>query len=190
MMKKVKKSTVKRVLVITLGAIVAIMTIGFVLMNRLTAVFNNPAGNHTQALQTSQPSSPKALVLYQPSALSDITKQTAIQIAKGLNETGYEVIVNHPGSDLPKDLSAYAVVVFGSPVYGAKLSPVLLDYMKSVTLTSSQRVLIFDTGASDTSPELDDAASLMHRENVVKTKLVTTDNSKLQKAYKLGKSLQ
>lgn len=183
-----KKHIVRNILLIILGVFAAFMITGFVLLNRLTSVVNHSAGNHPQVLNGT-PSGQKALVIYQPSALSDVTEQTVFQIAKGLNKNGYQVTVNHPGRYLSTDLSGYAVVVFGSPVYGGKLSPVLLDYMKNVTLTPSQHVLVFDTGAADTSPELDDAMAALHGGTVTKAKLTTSDNQKEQKAYRLGTDL-
>lgn len=184
-----KKHPIRNILFIILGVIAAFMITGFVLLNRLTTVFSSSAGNHPQVLRSSAGSGRKALVVYQPSALSDATEKTALQIAKGLNKDGYQVTVNHPGRYLSTDLSGYAAVAFGSPVYGGKLSPVLLDYMKNVTLAPSQKALVFDTGAADTSPELDDAASLLRGGTVAKAKVIVSDSRKEQKAYRLGADL-
>lgn len=177
---------IKRILLIITGIFAFALIAGFVFMNRLTSNFNHSAGNHQRILQSAAGTGKKAIVIYQP-ALTDVTAKAAEQVAKGLNDSGFEVTLNNPGSYLSADLSPYQVVVFGSPVYGGKLSPVLLDYMKTARIQPDQKVILFDTGASDRSEELDGAASLLKGIKDIKTiKFMANAKDADTRAYQLG----
>lgn len=177
---------IKRILLIIAGIIVLTLIAGFVFMNILTSNFNHSAGNHQQILKSAAGTNKKAIIIYQP-ALTDATAKIARQIAKGLNDSGFEVTINNPGSYLSSDLTQYQVVVFGSPVYGGKLSPVLLDYMITVKIQPDQKVVIFDTGASNNSEELGSAASLLNGIKDIKTiKFMANGKDINTSAYKLG----
>lgn len=179
---------IKKILLIIAGIFALILIAGFIFMNSLTSNFNHSAGNHQQILKSSTQTGKKAMVVYQP-ALTDATAKAAKQIAKGLNDSGFEVTINNPGSYLSSDLTQYQVVVFGSPVYGGKLSPVLLDYMKTVKIQPDQKVVIFDTGASNNSEELGSAASLLTGIKNIKTiKFMASGKDVDTNAYNLGAS--
>ena len=89
----------------------------------------------------------KALVIYQP-AWTDITKNAADALAKSLNNKGYDVTVNYPGSFLPQDVSNYAVLVFGTPIYNSKGSLLVVNYLKELKGLSGKKVILFTTGST------------------------------------------
>lgn len=89
----------------------------------------------------------KALVIYQP-AWTDTTKNAADALAKSLNRKNYDVTVNYPGEFLPQDVSSYAVLVIGTPIYNSKGSPLVVNYLKSVKGLSGKKVILFTTGST------------------------------------------
>jgi flavorubredoxin len=89
----------------------------------------------------------KALVIYQP-AWTDVTKNAADALAKSLNNKGYDVMVNYPGSFLPQDISNYAVLAFGTPIYNSKGSPLVVNYLKRLKGLSGKKVILFTTGST------------------------------------------
>jgi flavorubredoxin len=111
-------------------------------------------GNHNEILKSVTGNSKKALVVYQPSR-GKVTTEIAEKIAKGINDSGYEVTVNYPGDHLPKDISQYSIVVFGSPVYVGQTSSTLAQYMNSVKNLSKQKILLFVTGGQLNNGEVD-----------------------------------
>ncbi len=89
----------------------------------------------------------KALVIYQP-AWTDITKNAADALAESLNNKGYDVMVNYPGSFLPQNVSNYSVLVFGTPIYNSKGSPLVVNYLKELKGLSGKKVILFTTGST------------------------------------------
>lgn len=89
----------------------------------------------------------KALVIYQP-AWTHITQNAAAALAESLKEKGYDVTVNYPGSFLPHDVSNYDVLVFGTPIYNSKGSPLVVKYLKSLKGLSGKKVILFTTGST------------------------------------------
>ena len=79
----------------------------------------------------------------------------AHQIAKGLNDGGYEVTLNYPGDHLSADVSSYSLLVFGSPVYSGQPSKALTDYMSKIKVSSSSRIVLYSTGGFKFYMELD-----------------------------------
>lgn len=106
-----------------------------------------------EVLKSTNANAKKALVIYQPSR-TDKVKVLAYEIAKGINEQGYEVTLNYPGKFLPTDISEYSIIVFGTPVYETHPSSVLLDYMRSIKDCSEQKVILFASGYLKDTPEL------------------------------------
>ena len=70
--------------------------------------------DRTEYLKSSSASPKQALVVYQPS-VTPAAHDVAYAIAKGLSDTGYDVKLTNPGKHLSLDISAYSVIVFGSP---------------------------------------------------------------------------
>lgn len=89
----------------------------------------------------------KALVVYQP-AWTDCTKNAADALAKSLQRNGYDVTVNYPGDFLPRNVSGYDFLVFGTPVYNSKGSPLVVDYLKKLNGLSGKKVILFTTGST------------------------------------------
>lgn len=135
-----------------LFGVVILSIVAFVLTISST---NAQKGNHEETLKSAHEAPKKALVVYQPS-LSGISGSVARQIAKGLNDGGFEVTLNNPGDFLPADLSQYDVAVFGSPVYAGKVSDALTGYLSRITALPEGRVVLYSTGSvMDDEQELD-----------------------------------
>jgi len=107
---------------------------------------NTQKGSKEEILSSSQQSPKKALIIYQPSK-SDISSRIAHQIAKGINDGGYEVTLNYPGDHLSADISQYSLVIFGSPVYAEEPSKALTDYMSKIKDFSSPKIVLYSTGS-------------------------------------------
>jgi hypothetical protein len=184
---KKKKSAVKTFIIVAV-IIAAIILAGVLVFNAAVSGFNNTAGDHQQILKTSSAQPKLALVVYQPS-MSGVTSKMAEQIAKGLNENGYEVMLNNPGAFLTADVSKYSVLVLGSPVYAGKISPVLLEYAKRIQVSTTQKVILFSTGSVTEAPELDELAALLPGAgNVKKVKLIVNNQGVDSQAYDVGKN--
>ncbi|MGW8113994.1 flavodoxin family protein [Caproicibacterium sp. NSD3] len=89
----------------------------------------------------------KALVIYQP-AWTDSTKDAADALAESLQRKCYDVTVNYPGNFLPRNVSGYDVLAFGTPVYNSKGSPLVANYLKSLNGLSGKKVILFTTGST------------------------------------------
>ncbi len=176
----------KKILAV-LGVFILIFVIAFASIFWLVSSANKERGNNEEILKSSQ-SSKKALVVYQPS-VSGVSTKIAYQIAEGLNDGGYEVTLNYPGDHLSADITAYSIVVFGTPTFGAHPVTVLADYMKKVTDYSSSKVVLFSTGANPEGKELDEMEELLNTSayKKVKFKIGTKENE--AEAYDLGKAL-
>lgn len=149
---------------------------------------NSEKDNKIDILKPSSSASHKALVVYQPSMITNSTKNIAYQISNGLKDEGYEVTVAHPGKSLTTDLSAYDAVVFGSPVYMGQTSSVLNDYIKNIKNLKNQKVILFVTGSADDSVQLDSLGKLIP-DTITPVKIAfkssdTKNNS--TKAFNLG----
>lgn len=153
---------------------------------------NLPKGNHEEVLKSNRQPLGKALIIYQPS-ISDISSRMAHQIAKGLNDSGYEVTINYPGEKLTYDISNYQIVIFGSGAYWSHSSKALIDYMKSIKDYSLEKVVLYSTGIALDSPDEFDA--MEETLNDVKPYKVFKFDANLKKeenektAYELGKEL-
>ncbi len=180
-MKKRKK------IIIIIGIIIAVLLAAFVVTGIILADHNNsPAGTDKETLSAAG-NSGKALVVYQPSKGTDIAKNMAMQIAKGINSKGYEVTLSYPGKHLSPDISQYSVIVFGSPVYVGKTSEVLKDYIKSIPDFTGKKVILFTTGSMDDSKQLDEIGSLLKNvSNPTKAQFKSNDKENEKKAYDIG----
>ena len=131
---------------IVIGAVFIIMIIAMIiLVVTVENALNVDKGNAVVILPGAYPDSKKAIIVFQPS-FGGATGIIANEIGRGLNETGFEVMLNHPGEHLSNDLSDYDVIFFGSPVYAAQISDVLLDNMQRVTFSENAKVILFITG--------------------------------------------
>lgn len=151
---------------------------------------NTEKGNKTFILNAASAPHSKALIIYQPALLTDSTKNVAYSLAKGLNNKGYDVTIAYPGKYLSTDLSSYKVVVFGSPVYIGQTSSVLNDYIKSVKILKDQKILLFVTGGSDDSQQLNDLGNLFtNTKTPIKMSFKYNDKDNEIKAFNLGSEI-
>lgn len=175
-----------------IGFIFGIFILFLVLFCLVILSTNLPKGNHEEVLESDEQPIAKALIIYQP-LISDISSRMAHQIAKGLNDSGYEVTINYPGKKLSYDISNYQIVVFGSGVYWSHSSKALIDYMKSIKDYSLEKVVLYSTGIALNSPDEFDA--MKETLNGVKPYKVIKFDTNLKKeenertAYELGKEL-
>jgi len=178
----------KKVLLVVVGVIAVTVVTGIVGVNLLSSA-NKPKGNKEEILKSSKQSAQKALIVYQPS-ISSIMSKIVHQIAKGLNDGGYEVTLNYPGDHLTTDVSKYSVVVFGAPVYGGGPAAVLTDYMSKVKDYSSSKVVLLSTGSMDDDKELNQMEGFLNGAKANKKIKFKTKNKEGENiAYNLGKEL-
>lgn len=149
---------------------------------------NKDYGDNSKILKSDSVNVKKALVVYQPSR-GKVTNKIAEQIAKGINDSGYEVTINYPGKHMPKDISQYSVVVFGSPVYIGKTSSTLSDYMKSIKVSENQKVLVFVTGAKLSNGELDKVETQLGSRKATEKVGFKNGTKDESKAYEIGKKI-
>lgn len=179
-----------KIILLGAGILFGLLIVTMLGMVMTVSSVNKPKGNKESVLASSNQSK-KALIVYQP-ALTNITTNAARQIAKGLNDGDYEVTLNHPGEHLPVDLSKYAIVVFGSPVYASQVPKVLTDYISKVEIFSQGRIVLFSTGSVvNELIELDTMENLLKGAKAFKkvkfSAAGNNDNDKL--AYDLGREL-
>jgi len=117
-----------------------------------------------------------ALLIYQPS-LSGKAKKIAMSVAETMADHGYKVAINLPSDQITYDWEDFDVIAYGSPVYVGKVSPVLMDYVKSNPI-EQKKILIFAVGsvAAPEISEIDEMASWVNPNNdTVKMKCVVSD---------------
>lgn len=184
-----KKKTLKKAVIII---VVGIVIIGLGTLGGIQYVTS--AGNVKHAsneiILPAEDSTRAALVIYQPGR-SEFAKDIADNLAKGLNDSGYQVTINYPGEFLPSDLGAYDIVAFGTTVYNGNFSPVLGDYVSGITNIDNGKVLIYSTGMmTDNSTELDGLSNLLYRKADYQEKFYSNkQETELKRAYEFGSSL-
>ena len=62
-----------------------------------------------------------------------------------MNKKGYTVTINYPSDELKYDLDKYDTIVFGSPVFAGKVSPVLEEYIERNSI-ENKKVIVYTTG--------------------------------------------
>jgi flavodoxin len=152
------------------------------------SIMKHEYGDRSEMLRSKTNNPAKALVVYQPS-ITSASSDVAHSIAKGLNDAGYEVVLNTPGKHLSSDISGYFIVVFGSPNYGGSPAEPLLDYMKRIEDFTGKRVLLFSTsGSAEGRLEFDKMEALLHGMKPYKTVKFAASESEKNKvtAYRLG----
>lgn len=96
--------------------------------------------------------SKKAIIIYQKSNTS-VSDDVAKTLAETLSDNNYDVLVNYPGAFLPKDLSEYNLIIFGSPIYMASTSSTLNNYIEQVKVGENAKVLYYTVGMLDSTEE-------------------------------------
>lgn len=169
------------ILILVLLIIVAISFMVFVSKSN-----NAYKGDFTKTLTGSSTSAQKALVVYQP-AKSKSSAEIAEQIAKGLQDSGYEVTLTYPGKHVSDDISAYSVVAFGSPVFMGSPSTMVTDTISRIKEYTGKTVILYSVGASEQAIELETLAKALNDKKADYTsKFIVNDKDKDQKAYDLG----
>ncbi len=152
------------------------------------SIMKHEYGAKPEVLKSTSDNPDKALVVYQPS-ITSASSDVAHSIAKGLNDSGYEVTLNTPGKHLSADISDYSVVVFGSPNYGGSPGEPLLNYMKQIEDFTGKRVFLFSTaGSAEGRLEFDKMEALMHgikSDNIFKIAAAETEKN-INAAYEFG----
>lgn len=181
---------IKKIVIIVIIALVVLSAISQIMRWWFTSYNNAHKGSKEEILSSSQNSLKKALIIYQPSITIN-SSRVAHQIAKGLNDGGYEVTLNYPGDHLSTDVSQYSVLVFGSAVYSGEPSKALANYMSKLKNLSSKRIVLYSTGSLKFYMELDAMEkSLSGTKAYKKIKFFTSakkENDTI--AYDLGKEL-
>ena len=143
-------------------------------------------GDNGKVFKSDKTNVKKALVVYQPSR-SKLTTKIAESIAKGIKDEGYDVTINNPGEHMPKDISQYSIVVFGSPVYLGETSSTLADYMKSIKGFSNTKILLFATGGQINNGELDKMEKQLGNRKAAEKVGFKNGMKDEDKAYEAGK---
>jgi hypothetical protein len=174
---------------------IAIAIVAFIILSQgmrwfFSSCLNAQRGNRAEVLSSSQKSPPKALIIYQP-GITDSSSRIARQIARGLNDGGYQVTLNYPGDHLSADVSQYALLVFGSPVYSGQPSKALTDYMSRLKTSSFCRIVLYSTGGFKFYMELDAMEKSLNGITAIeKFKFITNENKENDTiAYNLGLEL-
>jgi flavorubredoxin len=179
----------KKILIVAgcLVGVVVLFIVGMMaFMYFLSSSNNSYKGEYTNVLKTTDTSTKKALVVYQPSRSKEFG-EIANQLAKGLNESGYEVTISYPGKHLSSDVKDYSVVAFGSPIYMGQPSTALTNYMKEIKDLTNKKVITFSIGSMESSPELEIYKKNINVGEIYKNvKFIAKDKSDEEKAHKLG----
>lgn len=178
----------------TIGKVIGFIFLALILLMIIAIIYfvfiskSNDAykGDYMSVLKKDDSSAPKALLVYQPSR-GKASSKIANELAKGLNDAGYEVTITYPGKHLSSDITQYSVVAFGSPVYIGKPSAALTGSMKQISDYSDKTVIIYSVGQSPEAPELDVVKECLNgKEPDYTKKFIAKDESKGQIAYDLG----
>lgn len=176
----------------TIGKIVGFLFIGLIvlfivfilIMMMITKSNNAYKGDYKTTVKNDDSSAPEALVIYQPSK-SD-SKKIADQLAKGLNESGYEVTITYPGKHVSEEISQYSLLAFGSPVYFGKPSENLTKTISRMKDLTDKKVILYSVGKLTDAPEFEEVKkSLNGKEPDYSVKFSTKDNVEKQ-AYDMG----
>lgn len=131
-------------LLLAVGGMAALMVVGVFVMWVLFFRINIVEQKNDEQTWTSDTGTRSALILYQSSRFS-LTQDTVDCMGETLQEEDYDVIANHPRSDLVYEIEDYDVIVLCSPVYGGTVSQPLLDYASCHDFTG-RRVIVVVTG--------------------------------------------
>lgn len=100
----------------------------------------------------------RALLVYHP-GLSGFPKQVTGSFADGLARAGWRVDVTTASRQAPADVSAYALVVLGTPVYLESAAAPLSAYVARVGDFRNKPVVLVFTAAEEAGPAMAKTAS-------------------------------
>ena len=143
-------------------------------------------GSFRKELKAQDKSSPKALVIYQPSK-SKVSAEVAEKFAEGLYSSGYDVTITYPGKKMEAEMSEYSLISFGSPVFFGRTSAAVTEAMKQLKNASGKTVIIYSVGGSAEEPELDTMKQQFTDVTPkVATKFLVSDTDVEKNAFELG----
>lgn len=171
------------ILILTILLIAVIFIVVMVLIVKSNDAYK---GDYLSILKNSDSSAPKALIVFQPSK-SKTSVNVANQIAKGLNDAGYEVTITYAGKHVSSDISEYSLVAFGSPVFVGKPSKMITDTMKKISDFTGKTIILYSVGKSSEEPEIDVLKQCLNGKAPDYTeKFIADDDANDDKAYELG----
>ena len=94
-----------------------------------------------------------ALVVYQP-GFSSFPRDSSFAFADGLASSGWRVEVTTASSQTLADLSKYALLVFGYPVYGGSPGTAVVNYVNRVHDLNGIRTVILACGGGENGETL------------------------------------
>lgn len=107
-----------------------------------------------------------AIVIYQP-GITSFSQEVATDIAKGLNDNGYNVVLTTPNEGLAKDLSEYQKVIFGTPIYMGKHSEAITRYVTTIENYGDAEIYFYSVGMLETTEEFPAMEKLFERKNLI-----------------------
>jgi flavodoxin len=125
----------------------------------------------------------KALVVYDP-GLSGGAKEVATKIGYNLQSSGYDVTLAGVKSSAAANLTGYAVIVVGGPIYAGKPASTVQAYLNSLNPSAQVKVGAFGFGDvkvdnSDSTAVMQDVAPLPSGSSVAfdaVIKMTSSDN--------------
>lgn len=146
----------KKILKIVAIVLVSIIALGIVWFAWASQANKKKLSSNEKVYEATDSNAKNALLVYQKSRTS-YASDVAASIANGLVAEGYQVTVNYPGDFVGTDLSAYDLVVFGTPIYMSQISSNLSDYINSVENWGQAKVVYYRTGMLESTPDEDKA---------------------------------
>lgn len=136
---------------------------------------------------SSQVNGKNAILIYQPSRTS-FSEVVATDIAKGLNDSGYNVTLTTANDKLTKDLSKYQIIVFGTPIYTGQYSSTIKEYVKSIKNYGEAEIFFYCIGMLEGTGELESMKNLFKGQNLVEAVKISKSKCVEDKeyAYKYG----
>lgn len=126
-------------LAVVLISLFAVM--GFIIYDVMSYTANgfetfSPEGNLTG----------NALVVYDP-GISGQSANVALNIAKELQNKGYNVNLVGINNEKSKNISSYDLIVVGGPIYAGKASASVQSYLNNLKPTNGTKIAVFATGS-------------------------------------------
>lgn len=181
-LKKLVSNIYKMLLILVVVLVLMILVIIVICANTLTKN-NRDLGSHQVEMKVGE-GDKKAVVIYQPAAMSNVMEKATEGITEGLNQTGYDVLIDYCGEHIESDLSEYDVIVYGAPAYAGHASKILVNTVSRVkNYTENQKVCVFSVGMMDTTTELDDIVNKVNGV-VNKTKKFKASDEDIQEQSK------
>lgn len=102
----------------------------------------------------------RALLVFHP-GMSDFPQRITTAFADGLAQAGWRVDRTTASRQAVAELSAYDLIVLGSPVYANSPAKPLADYVRRIADFSGKPVVLVYTAAGDASVALQSSAAIV-----------------------------